>query len=194
MNIVDKHIDQRYKHYKQLKNLKKKSKAEKIVILLLLNLCIYGYLVSGMDKTHSFTIKNTIAEEAQASTIDVCGLEVVDCPGEDKNVSQVKYEGIEKVIADEFGDNAKIAIAIAKAESHLNPNAKGDMHIEFTKDGITMGHSCGVFQIRVLPGRPDCETLKDPEFNIKYAKQMFDRSGFTPWSAYKNGTYLKYIK
>ena len=129
-------------------------------------------------------------------SIDTCGLQEVICEGEKvaklQEVPQGK-EGIVSMISEEFGDDAKVAIAVARAESGLNPETKGDTHIEFERDGKIMGHSCGLFQIRVLPGRPDCETLKDPKFNIEYAKKLFDRSGFQPWSAYKNGSYLKFM-
>ena len=97
----------------------------------------------------------------------------------------------EQLIRKEFGDKADIALAIAKAESGLNPEAVGDMHITFEKDGKLMGMSCGLFQVRILEGRPDCETLKDPETNVRYAKALYDKSGFQPWSAYTSGKYLE---
>lgn len=100
----------------------------------------------------------------------------------------------EKLIKEVFGDKADIAIAIAKAESGLNPEAVGDLHITFEKNGETMGMSCGIFQIRILEGRPDCETLKNPKENIEYAKRIYDSRGdFSAWSAYTNGAYLKYL-
>lgn len=86
-----------------------------------------------------------------------------------------------------------IAVAIAKSESGLNPNAKGDIPIQFWHEGRLIGHSCGIFQIRVLPGRPDCETLKDVDKNIEFAKKLWERSGWTPWSNFKNKAYLKYL-
>jgi hypothetical protein len=97
----------------------------------------------------------------------------------------------EQLIKEVFGDKADIAIAIAKAESGLNPEAVGDLHITFEKDGKLMGMSCGLFQVRILEGRPDCETLKDPETNVRYAKALYDKSGFQPWSAYTSGKYLE---
>lgn len=178
------------------------SKRIKQAVTIFLVLFVAQGVIRGLNTTTVWTIKAQAIEEAQASELpNPCELRDVQCEGERQvsNAPVVKAvssdnTAIVALITKEFGDEARTAIAIAKAESHLNPNAKGDTHIEFTKDGITMGHSCGVFQIRVLPGRPDCETLKDAEFNIKYAKEMFDRSGFTPWSAYKNGAYLKYMK
>lgn len=100
----------------------------------------------------------------------------------------------EQLIRKEFGDKADIALAIAKAESGLNPEAVGDMHITFEKDGKLMGMSCGLFQVRILEGRPDCETLKNPKENVEYAKRIYEARGdFTAWSTYNNGAYLSYL-
>ena len=37
--------------------------------------------------------------------------------------------------------------------------------------------SYGLFQIRAFPGRPDMDTLRNPEENIKYAADLFKRRG-----------------
>lgn len=105
--------------------------------------------------------------------------------------SQATPSSPEQLIKEVFGDKADIAIAIAKAESGLNPEAVGDLHITFEKDGKLMGMSCGLFQVRILEGRPDCETLKDPKENVKFAKALYDKAGWEPWSAYTSGKYLK---
>ena len=108
--------------------------------------------------------------------------------------SQATPSSPEKLIKEVFGDQADVAIAIAKAESGLNPEAVGDLHITFEKDGKLMGMSCGTFQIRVLEGRPDCETLKDLRKNVEYAKRIYEARGdFTAWSTYNNGAYKKYL-
>jgi len=87
-----------------------------------------------------------------------------------------------------------IAVAIAKSESGLRPDAKGDIPIQYMHEGKLIGHSCGIFQIRVLPSRPNCEELKDIDTNIRFARKLYDSSGFHPWSNYKNGRYLQYMK
>lgn len=86
-----------------------------------------------------------------------------------------------------------IAVAVAKSESGLRTDAVGDIPLEYWHEGKKIGHSCGIFQIRVLPGRPDCETLKDVDKNIEFARKLYDKSGFYPWSNWKNQRYLKYL-
>lgn len=73
-------------------------------------------------------------------------------------------------------------LKIAYAESGCNPQAVGDTHLTYWKGGIHYGMSCGLFQIRHLPGRPSCEALKDPETNVAYAKRLHQANGWKPWS------------
>jgi len=93
-----------------------------------------------------------------------------------------------------------IAVAVAKSESGLNPNAKGDVPLEYWYEGKKIGHSCGIFQIRVLPGRPDCETLKNVDKNIEFARKLYDtklqngeKQKFLPWSNWKNNRFMKFL-
>lgn len=63
---------------------------------------------------------------------------------------------------------------VCQAESHGNPAAIGDGH--------TAHVSVGLFQIRTLPGRPSIEKLKDPQFNVGYAYDLWKSEGWNPWS------------
>lgn len=104
----------------------------------------------------------------------------------DKKTMDYSSSEIERLICQYFGDiDCKIAIAIAKAESGLRCEAVGDGHLD--------PKSYGVFQIRGFATRPPVAELLDCEKNIAYAKQMFDRQGWGPWSAYTSGIYLKHL-
>jgi hypothetical protein len=101
---------------------------------------------------------------------------------------------IEDKIISTFGKDGQVALAIAKSESGLNPLAIGDLPIIFLRNNQLMGMSCGLFQIRVLEGRPDCKKLQDIDTNIEWAKKLYDDSnGFIPWSNYKNLKYLNFL-
>ena len=104
-----------------------------------------------------------------------------------------------QIIKEVFGEKAEAAEKIARCESGLNPERIGDEHLT-SKDGDeTIGRSIGIFQIRTggrdggkvwnrakANGMTVAEFEKkmmNPEENIKYAKQVFDRSGgWTPWT------------
>lgn len=108
--------------------------------------------------------------------------------------SQPNCDAYDTLLARHFGDNIRIAKAVMQAESGCRSDAVGDGHITYVQNGVTYGMSCGLYQIRILPGRPSCEQLKNPGENIAYAGQLFAKSGWYPWSAYKNGAYLKHLK
>lgn len=95
-------------------------------------------------------------------------------------------QDVEQLICRYFGDDVcETAIAVARAESGLRCDAVGDRHLSPS--------SYGVFQIRAFANRPGVEELTDCEANIRYAKFMFDRQGWHPWSAYTSGAYKSFI-
>lgn len=92
-------------------------------------------------------------------------------------------EPIEVLIARQFKDDAKIALAVAKSESNLNPLA----HNKNSNGTI----DTGIFQINSIHGY-DEKFLQDPENNIKVAYEVYLKAGkkFTPWVVYNNQSYL----
>ena len=62
-------------------------------------------------------------------------------------------------------------------ESGGRSDAVGD---DYPINGV-YAPSYGLFQIRGLPGRPKKEQLFDPEFNTKYAADMWRGQGWKPW-------------
>lgn len=77
-------------------------------------------------------------------------------------------------IINKYDWSTTTAMAVCGAESHGYAGNIGDTDTAYV--------SCGLMQIRTLPGRPSCETLKDPETNIAYAYAMWKREGWRPWS------------
>ncbi len=99
-----------------------------------------------------------------------------------------------KLVYDYNGWDGKTMYGICKAESMGNPKATGDTSLTFVKDGVTYGMSCGMLQVRVLPGRGiTCEQMHDPEQNVAKAYEIWKAQSYTAWSVYSNGKYLNYI-
>ena len=96
-----------------------------------------------------------------------------------------------------FSDkNAKLAAAIALAESSGNSGAHND-------NPNTGDNSYGLWQINMIGklgparrkqyGLSSNEQLFDPLTNAKVAYKVSGGSNFSPWSVYKSGAYLKYL-
>lgn len=108
--------------------------------------------------------------------------------------SEVAESPIQQLIREVFGEHAEDALKVAKCESGFNPNVVGDTHLLTNNGGDIVGDSIGVFQIRtggkdfnrarangMTPDEFRAE-MKDPVKNIKYARTMFDREGWRPWT------------
>lgn len=125
-----------------------------------------------------------------------------------KTVEQPKT-GKEQIVAyiyEVFGKDADNALKIAACESRMNPETVGDKHLMGMLDGEMVGDSIGLFQVRtgdagVYDKRPWNRAkangmtadefrakLKDPKYNIEYAKKMYDRQGWGQWHNCKNKT------
>lgn len=93
-------------------------------------------------------------------------------------------------------EQAIIATAIAWAESGLRPDAVGDVDLEDSK----WGPSVGLYQIRSLRAdtgtgkERDVERLGDPSFNSRSMVAVStDGTNWSPWTMYRNGRYLDHI-
>jgi hypothetical protein len=115
---------------------------------------------------------------------------------------------IKELVCKYFGGFCYVATAVFIPESGLSCSAVGDNHLVCTgelmgdgrtlkehciADGVEYGRSYGVAQIRYLPGRPTPDELLDCNINLKYAHGMWRAQGFSPWSAFTNKSYLKYL-
>lgn len=86
----------------------------------------------------------------------------------------------------------ELATAVMKAESQCNAEAHGDEDLVYQADGRDYGYSVGVFQVRILPGREDCDGY-DVATNVACAYEIYtEKGGFSPWSGYTTGKYKQY--
>lgn len=100
-------------------------------------------------------------------------------------------EAIRSLVA-QYDWNVNVMLAIAKAESGCNANATGDTSLTFTKNGRKYGYSVGYYQVRILPGRENCDS-HDPATNIACAYKIYKSQGLRAWSVYSSGKYLKHM-
>ena len=128
-------------------------------------------------------------EEPESFTVIITEEEVVEDPLIEESPpkprkSNAPVSSIEKTIADVFRGEEKIALAVAKAESGLNPKA-----VNWNRNG---SKDVGVFQINDKHGWSTEERF-DWEKNIRMAKDLRDRYGWTEWTAFNNQSYRNYL-
>ena len=104
--------------------------------------------------------------------------------GQNLQRRQTHNNSIEQEIADVFGEERQLAIAVAKAESGLNPHA-----INYNYNGT---RDLGVFQLNDTHGWSDEERF-DWRRNIQLAKELRDRKGWGEWVTYNKRTYIQFI-
>ncbi|HJY05268.1 MAG TPA: transglycosylase SLT domain-containing protein [Bryobacteraceae bacterium] len=85
------------------------------------------------------------------------------------------------------GSDVVTALAIAYAESGLNPQARGGPNSNGTYDW-------GLFQINDIH-KPTQAEKTDAVTNAKRAKRIFDAAGgkFTPWATFNSGAYKTHL-
>ena len=89
--------------------------------------------------------------------------------------------------------DTEIATAIMKAESKCDADAKGDLELVFSEKGREYGYSVGLFQIRILPGREECDTFEIAK-NVSCAYEVYreNNNSWSAWSMYENQKYKDY--
>lgn len=84
-------------------------------------------------------------------------------------------------IAEVFPEDTKTARLVAKAESSLNPNA---VNME-EHNGCT--GSYGLMQISCIHYTGNPNDLKDVDLNLKIARKIYERVGWSAWGVCKDG-------
>jgi hypothetical protein len=89
-----------------------------------------------------------------------------------------------------FGSACRIALAVQRAE-----NPRGDCEIyHYNSDGTI---DWGYFQINTVHLKRagvNLRDLLDCKANIDFAYQLYTEKGFEPWTTYKSGAYLEFLR
>lgn len=117
----------------------------------------------------------TVVEQAQEQTPNQAEANVTLNP---VGCSNYRY------LVEQYDWNVSIAMAVMQAESGCNSEASNwnDRH-------ATCTGSFGLFQLACFwTSNP-----YDPATNVAKAYEIYSRSGWRPWGAYTNGSYLRYL-
>ena len=157
-------------------------------------------IVEICSASSTMTISNPMMVSSVSPTGNESTAVVATAEGNSKDQSEVGEAkaspapaSIKELVAQTFPEEPNVALAIMEAESQGDGSRIGDKEKEFTINGQIYGESCGLMQIRIFPGRPDCQTLLNPKENLTEARKIYERYGWSAWSTFKSGQYLKYI-
>ena len=89
-------------------------------------------------------------------------------------------------IVEKYPWNSKVMLAIARAESNCNPRSDN------TGLNTNGTYDYGLFQINSVHGYSR-NILANPAKNTEIAFKIWQLQGYQAWSAYNNGTYLKFM-
>jgi hypothetical protein len=125
---------------------------------------------------------------------------VYNAPVEPQNALQT-CQTVESCVRYYFPQNYDVALAIAKAESSLNPtainyNCRYNGVSTFCKKGDEINAwsvDCGIYQINTK-GRVCPVDMFDIKNNIEQARKMYEARGWQPWVAYSGQHYKKYLE
>lgn len=101
-----------------------------------------------------------------------------------------RLSAFQQYACNKFGSACRIALAVQRAE---NPRGECEIY-HYNSDGTL---DWGYFQINTVhlkrPG-VNLRGLLDCKANIDFAYQLYTERGFEPWTTYRDGAYLKYLR
>ena len=101
-----------------------------------------------------------------------------------------RLTAFQQYACNKFGSACRIALAVQRAE---NPRGECEIY-HYNSDGTL---DWGYFQINTVhlkrPG-VNLRGLLDCKANIDFAYQLYTERGFDPWTTYRDGVYLKYLR
>lgn len=175
-----------------------KTKWGVFILSWIIGLALYGNSVKGETMASEFT---KIDEKPDTNKVVVTSVKT--CFGDECDLWGPQT--IEEWINHYFGEQAKIALAVAMCEG-----AKSGVLYPDLVNSTEVEHSVGVFQINIakdfgngewvhwdkIPGKDltaKTDWLKIPENNVAMAKRIYNERGWYPWTCWTNGDYLKYL-
>ena len=134
----------------------------------------------------------TVQETPAVEDSEPPSIEPVETPAEVQREMTID-EYVDGIIYKYFPDDYQTARAVFMAENCYYQEPVGWKPLQ-VGDENTAHISVGIAQIRMLPERNlNFDWLVQPENNISYARTLYNKSGWKPWSAYNNGSYIKYL-
>jgi len=186
-------IDQRAKRRNKRANAPVKTDMRKRFLLLAVVLVALFYFAPKDQNSQAPTTPETPAQAEELPPSYSVGVpqdfESADPPAGWKG-EEVQTNARVDLYDKYFGTEATLARAICTAENGTQEPGRVSKP---NRNGTLDYGLCQINSIHADKVGGNLELLKDPEINIKVAKQIRDGSGWTAWTCYKNGSYKKHL-
>lgn len=183
---------------RDFENLEKKHKKQKIIIVAVVFIIwtttifntfkIVELYLDYQDTIQTIEKSGTYGADRKYEVIPITTGAVVHASHtNDWEITEIdtSSHSVEDKICEVFPENCAVMVAIAKAESGLDPNEPPNTNNNGSTD-------TGIFRINSIHGYSQ-EYLDDVDNNIKVAKIIYDTQGITAWVAYNNNKYLEFL-
>lgn len=182
-NKLQKYLIKQVRRNERRMTTKKAKKAQAIIGLTILVILILSHVITTAQTALQPTI---LTFENKPLSWDARGSqENTDVMSERTDQYGALVEGsIEEKIAIVFPENPKLMVAVAKAESGLNP-----LTVHKNTNG---SRDIGIMQINSVHGEDDLEMM-DVDKNLAVARKVYEKQGITAWAAFSNGSYKKFL-
>ena len=189
MKQIKRYLKKQIRRNERRMTTKKARKAWGTIALTILTLLVLNQVVSIARAAMTPTIltfeNKPLSRDDRAHPSEV--------PSSDPSLPEVAREkeygiplsSVEEKIAEAFPEHPELMIAIAKAESGLNPYATNK-----NRNGST---DTGLFQINSIHGHDQLELTKVDK-NIEVARKVYEKQGLGAWVAYTNKSFEKFLK
>ena len=181
--------------------MQKQIKKYTIYACLIISFATYSFslkefnsiIVQAEEVTNGFNrrmINKAQAQEPQEAVDEVLKVKETIYNHENSESRVVKAKPlteIQETIKDVFGSDWKIALAVATAESTLDPTVIGDKHIQEP--------SYGLFQINTYWNpKYDPEKLLEVRYNCEAGLELSTTGrGWRNWTTFREETYLEHL-
>jgi len=157
----------------------------------------------SMAIVSDYMVRKAQASEPQEASHEVLEEKVIKYSDDElrliagESLEEINGETVEEKIKQYFPENHKQMTALFKCESGLEANKAGDLSLTFEHNGEVLGSSHGIAQVRIggnengvvwnrakangMTAKEFIEKLEDPDYNLRYAKKIFDSRGYSAW-------------
>jgi hypothetical protein len=169
---------------------KQSNSPTKLFKVLLLWAAIVGAVGGALQTQYTFTLQSPLKVHLQWPVVMAPRLSTEQSGEAQADQFGHRLTAFQQYACNKFGSSCRIALAVQRAE-----NPRGDCEIyHYNTDGTL---DWGYFQINTVHLKRagvNLRGLLDCKANIDFAYQLYTERGFEPWSTYKNGAYLRFLR